>query len=40
MGEARGGEYYFSKPGWSSGKIKALGPNSGLMGNIFFLDIL
>ncbi len=36
---ARGGEYYISKPWWSSGKINALGgPSTDQKGHILFLD--
>jgi hypothetical protein len=36
---ARGGEYYISKPRWSSGKINAPGgPSTGQKGSILFLD--
>ncbi len=38
-GGARGGEYYISKPQWSSGKIYAPGgPSTGQKGSILFLD--
>ncbi len=42
MGGVRGGEYYLSKPLWSTGKIQytASGsPSSGLKRNILFLEI-
>jgi hypothetical protein len=35
LGGAKGEEYYITKPRWSSGKIKALGPSSGLKGKHF-----
>jgi hypothetical protein len=39
MGSARGGEYYISKPRWSSGKIYAPGdPSLGLKEDILFLE--
>jgi hypothetical protein len=38
IGGARGGEYYISKPRWSSGKINATGgPSTGQKGSILFL---
>ncbi len=38
---ARGGEYFISKPRWSSVKIYAPGgPSSGQKGNILFLEIV
>jgi hypothetical protein len=41
MDGARGGEYYKSKPRWSSAKIYATGsPSSGLKRSILFLGIL
>jgi hypothetical protein len=41
MGSARGGEYYISKPRWSSGKIYAPGdPSLGLKEDILFLEIV
>jgi hypothetical protein len=41
MGGARGGEYYISKPRWSSGKIYAPGdPSLGLKKDILFLEIV
>ncbi len=40
-GGARGGEYYISKPRWSSGKIYAPGdPSLGLKEDILFLEIV
>ena len=40
MDGARGGEYYKSKPRWSSGKIYTPGsPSSGLKRSILFLEI-
>ena len=39
MGGARGGEYYISKPQWSSGNIYAPGDQSlGLNEDILFLE--
>ncbi len=39
MGSARGGEYYISKPRWSSGKICVPGdPSLGLKEDILFLE--
>jgi hypothetical protein len=41
MGGARGGEYYISKPRWSSGKIYAPGdPSLGLKEDILLLEIV
>jgi hypothetical protein len=41
MGSARGGEYYISKPRWSSGKIHVPGdPSLGLKEDILFLEIV
>ncbi len=40
MGRARGGEYFISKPRWSSGKIAPGGPSSGLKGSILYLEIV
>jgi hypothetical protein len=41
MGSARGGEYYITKPRWSSGKIYAPGDQSlGLKEDILFLEIV
>ncbi len=40
MGGARGGEYFISKPRWSSGKIAPGGPSSGLKGSILYLEIV
>jgi hypothetical protein len=41
MGGARGGEYYISKPRWSSGKIYAPSdPSLGLKEDILFLEIV
>jgi hypothetical protein len=41
MGSARGGEYYISKPQWSSGNIYAPGDQSlGLNEDILFLEIV
>jgi hypothetical protein len=40
MGGARGGEYYTSKPRWSSGKIAPGGPSLGLKEDILFLEIV
>ena len=41
MGSARGGEYYITKPRWSSGKIYAPGdPSLGLKEDILFLEIV
>ncbi len=41
IGGARKGEYYLSKPWWSSGRIYAPGgPSSGLKGSILFLEIV
>jgi hypothetical protein len=40
MDRAKGGEYYISKPQWSSRKIYASGsPSSGLKRSISFLKI-
>ena len=41
MGSARGGEYYISKPRWSSGKIYVPGdPSLGLKEDILSLEIV
>jgi hypothetical protein len=37
---ARGGEYFISKPWWSSGKIAPGCPSSGLKGSILYLEIV
>jgi hypothetical protein len=37
---ARGGEYFISKPRWSSGKVVPGGPSSGLKGSILYLEIV
>ncbi len=44
MGGTRGGEYYISKPRWSSGKMGKIyapgDPSLGLQEDILFLEIV